>query len=68
MTQEGIFSHEEPGEHEVRADKHVPQATLTDAGIDVVVLHPMDDKSDDKDLHYIEFIWIVDQVPPRSFQ
>ena len=60
--QAGIFSAAEPGEHQGREDKHVPTAILTETGVDVVVKHVMDDgQTDGKDLHYIEFIWLIDQ-------
>lgn len=57
----GVYSADEPAEHLGREDKHIPTITITESGAEVVVKHVMDDKGPDKDLHYIEFIWIIDQ-------
>ena len=57
----GIYSADEPAEHLGREDKHIPTITITETGAEVFVNHVMDDNGPEKDLHYIEFIWLIDQ-------
>lgn len=75
--EEGIFSASEPGEWQGKEGSHVPTITRTAEGVEVVVKHGMDPKDleevqaimagkttargDTKGLHYIEFIWIIDE-------
>jgi desulfoferrodoxin (superoxide reductase-like protein) len=56
-----VYSEEDPGPWKEKIKSHVPVSSLNaETGtIQVSLPHPMEDETDEKPLHYIEFIWLL---------